>query len=222
MAWVNTYYSLFAGAQKDASWGIGRKIMGLIGWGRGKSTPKKTQYTWGLERQTLHSSIWEHKKLDHEKCPNTIPVDVDCGPDNTQNPYLTLHLYPFGLFDDANKNITLQVKVVTPDCCPPIPTSATFNMSWTVRTSEKDGNKELGCSKKKIYFDTGIIYIHKLVSHNTLKNEHFKTLEIQFDVDTTYTVHNDYDFPTDTEKGTAQATVGAGQHILLLYACTFF
>ncbi|CAI8047181.1 hypothetical protein GBAR_LOCUS26077 [Geodia barretti] len=86
-----------------------------------------TKYLWNIESRDLLSTICHKRYLQRINCPQNITVDIKCGEDN---PHVFLCLYPHGLFDDAEKSMTLQFKVIIPNNCPPIPTKATFILSW--------------------------------------------------------------------------------------------
>ena len=171
----------------------------------GKGLERTTQCTWCVKRESVLKSIWNHQHLNHTQCPTPVPIDIECGP---QNPHVYLLLYHYGLFEDSNKSMTLHVKVVVPDDCPPLPTDATFTLTWVVRGVTKMGSKELGSSKKpNVRFNTGILYIHKFLPHSVLQQNNCETLEICVHLTTAYSIRDDY--TTSTTADIPQKCSGA-------------
>ena len=84
--------------------------------------------------------------------------------------------------------MTLQVKIVIPDGCPPIPDKATFDLSWEIYTNEGESCVKIRHSKKPtiVRFLTGMKYIHKFLPHSVLPKNVFKSLEICLCVSTAY------------------------------------
>ena len=134
-----------------------------------------------LEKAPLGKYIWNHEhRFGFIKYSKTLPIDLDHG---DFNPHLSFLLYPFGLFSDANTNVTLQVKIVVPDNCPPIPITDTFNLSWEIlytRKANSGTGRLFACSKKplKIPFDRGMIYVHNFLPHDRIKQCRCEAFEI--------------------------------------------
>ena len=164
----------------------------------GKGLERTTQCTWCVKRESVLKSIWNHQHLNRTQCPTPVPIDIECGP---QNPHVSLLLYHYGLFEDSNKSMTLQVKAVIPDDCPPLPTDATYTLTWEVRAVTKMGSMKLGSSKKplKVRFDMGMFYIHKFLPHSLLQQDKSETLEICVCVTTAYSIRDDYTASTTAD-----------------------
>ena len=98
----------------------------------------------------------------------TIPIDIECG---ELNPYVSLRLYPFGLFEDENRSMTLLLNPIVPDKCPPLPEDANFSLSWGIFALEADAENLLEQSKKpvKVQFVQGIVYVHTFFPHALLQ-----------------------------------------------------
>ena len=180
----------------------GKKLGNVFGLKKGSSKRvrgRTTQRTWSIERERLRQPIWDHKYLDFQKCTEPVPIDIECGP---LNPYLSLHLYPYGLFEDQNKSITLLIKVIIPDECPPIPSDAPFSLSWEIVKVDTAGTMKIDCSKKpiKVQFQTGLIYLHKFLPHTVLQQHVCKMFEIIFFVHTTYSIHDNYSNNTASDE----------------------
>ena len=151
-----------------------------------RACERTTYCTWNVERESVLHSIWNHKCLDYTLCSEQVPIDIEY---ESLNPYLSLLLYPYGLFSDKNKSMTLLAKVFIPNDCPPIPVTASFNMTWKISTGKAD---ILECSKKpiKVSFDKGMVYIHKFLPHNVLQQNCCKMLSISIHLSTSYSVHD--------------------------------
>ena len=194
-----SHYSLLivfitAAQRNDSSWKRGERFSFKRAQSKGKaqgSRPWSTQNTWGLKRENLLRPIWDHQSLNNIKIPQHITIDVESG---DHNPYLSLFIYPFGLFEDKNKSMTLVVKVSIPDECPPIPSKATFDLRWGVSIAAKEEAKTLEDSKRpvKIKFKTGVKYIHKLLPHKTLQQNMCERLELRVYISTTYSTNHTY------------------------------
>jgi hypothetical protein len=159
--------------------GKGARARGGIAW--------STEHKWSLEREKLLRDIWDHQDNHYIKYPQRIPIDIGCG---VHNPHVSLFVYPFGLFEDRNKSMTLMVKVTVPDECPPIPSKDTFELRWGVSVA----TKTLEDSKKpvKIKFKVGVKYIHKFLSHKALQMNNCERLEVRVHVSTNYSVCSTY------------------------------
>ena len=170
----------------------GRKVSG-------KGLERTTKCMWDVERESVLKSIWNHQHHDSTQCRTPVPIDIECGP---HNPHVSLQLYHYGLFEDANKSMTLHVKVVIPDNCPPLPTDATFTLTWEVHAVTKLDTKKLEGSKKpiKVRFGTGVFYIHKLLPHSVLQQNKCEMLKISVHLTTAYSIRGDYTFSYISQK----------------------
>ena len=184
---------------------LGQKISLPLKSGRGtrKVSERNTHCTWTVKRESVLHSIWNHKCLDYTQCSEQIPIDIEC---EHLNPYLFLFLYPYGLFSDKNKSMTLLVKLFIPNDCPPVPVTASFNMSWKISTDITDEGI-LESSKKpiKVSFEKGMVYIHKFLPHSVLQQHCCKMLKISVQLSTSYSVHDIDSYSNDiTDEGTAK------------------
>ena len=148
-----------------------------------------SRHTWIIEKDFL--------LLERINCNEKVSIDIGCG---KFNPYLSLCIYPEGIFEDAGKSMTLQLKVLTPDECPPIPTKATFDLSWEILSNEGQSCRKLKHSKKptQIQFKTGMEYVHKFLSRTMLPKNEFISLEICLCASTAFSVSKASDQVTDT------------------------
>ena len=147
------------------------------------SQKRISKYTWSIESQVLL-----HKRyMQRINSPEHMAIDIECG---QANPYVSLCLYPQGLFDDAEKSMTLQYKVVIPDDCPPVPTKATFDLSWEFFARGEQSFRTLESQKQciQVKFKIGMGYIYKFLPHSQLPDNDFVSLEIHVRVSTAYSV----------------------------------
>ena len=155
-----------------------------------------TRFTWSIQRQSLQQPIWNHDHLNYTQCSEEIPIIIKCG---DHNPYLTLRLYPNGLFEDRNNHMTLLVRVNFPNLCPPLPTTASFSLSWEmymVRIKGKNGEDRevLNSPRKrsqKVSFDKAVVYIQKLLSHTMLLQTQCEELQIHLYISTSYSADDE-------------------------------
>ena len=155
-----------------------RKWKNLLGKRVKKSRELSKHCKWTIEKEKLKKYIWNHEqRSSYIKCPQKLQIDIECG---ELNPFLSLLLYPFGLFGDENKSATLLVKVVVPDDCPPLPLTDHFSLSWDICTAETYSTKLVESSKKpiKISFDRGMLYINKFFPYTLLQQHSCNKFEI--------------------------------------------
>ena len=150
-----------------------------------------------------------------KKCPERVPIDIEC---EHRNPYLSLFLYPYGLFSDKNKSMTLLVKTFTHDDCPPIPVTASFSMSWRVCTDAGI----LAHSKEpiQVLFEKAMVYVHKFLPHSVLKENCCKMLKISIHLSTSYSVRDIDSYSNDetTDKDSQMAQKCSG--IIMSWPCS--
>ena len=171
-----------------------------------------TKYLWNIESRDLLSTICHKRYLQRINCPQNITVDIKCGEDN---PHVFLCLYPHGLFDDAEKSMTLQFKVIIPNNCPPIPTKATFILSWEMLAKhENESFTKLESQKQltQVKFKTGMDYVPRFLLHSQLLRQPFKLLEINVHITTAYSIPSIYLTPDMVQRP-------GGKRIVLFY-CT--
>ena len=168
-----------------------------LGW-KGKrddltaeSQKRISKCTWIIEYSKLSKYAPEHIN-----CIEKVSVDIGCG---ENNPYLTFSIHSNGIFEDVGKSMTLQIRVAIPHNCPPIPTKATFDLSWEILTNEGDSYRKIRHSKKptQVRFNTGMEYVHKFIPFSVLPKNVFKSLEISLCVSTAYSFSKTPDHMTD-------------------------
>ena len=154
-----------------------------------KCQERITNCTWTVEKSRFLQCIWEHRHHEYLKHSEPIPIDIECG---ELNPYVSLRLYPFGLFEDENKSMTLLLNPIVPDKCPPLSEDANFTLSWRIFALEADAENLLEQSKKpvKVQFVQGIVYVHKFFPHALLQQHKCEELKICIVLSTGYSCLN--------------------------------
>ena len=202
---TNTGAQSFAESPKQ---GCKWKLFG--GGSRAKRSRELIKHcTWVVEQSLLSRYIWDHKlRQKYIKCAYKVAVDIGCG---SLNPYLSLHLYPFGLFRDEGTSVTLQIKVNIPDDCPPIPVTANFSLLWDICMRETTKGKLLAGSKKptKIPFDKGMVYTHKFFPHSIIKQCSCEAFEIHI-----YTSYLCQEVHTASDAVVPESVRGTPKHVL--------
>ena len=188
------YYAAFlTGVQRNKDGYSLKKLGQKLPWKVKKikeaGREKGGQYMWCIERESLLHSIWDHRTHDLIKCSEHISIDIGCA---DGNPYLTLTLYPYGIFSDANKSMTLQFKVVMPDNCPPLHISSSFELYWEMCISDVNNSDKSKWLKemRTVTFKTGMDYVHKFLPHSILQQHTGKMLEISVYTNTTVSLGN--------------------------------
>ena len=149
-----------------------------------------SKYAWNIKSEGVLPLVRRGGHLQCIYCPEHVHIDIEC---RNANPHLSLSLYPYGLFEDVEKSMTLQFKVVIPDSCPPIPTKATFDLSWEIFVKgAADSFRKIETHKQslQVKFKIGMGYIHKFLPHSQLPNHDFKSLEIEIRVSTAYSIRD--------------------------------
>ena len=134
------------------------------------------QCTWVVKKTQLVSFIWNYKHHHrHIKYHRKLQVDINCA---DSNPRLSFLLYPFGLFEDEGKSVTMLVKIKIPDKCPPLPPTATYILSCKVHEGN-NGELLQGTERQmKQPFDKGTFYVKSFFTHATINHCKCDKLEI--------------------------------------------
>ena len=151
---------------------------------QGRSRSKKSEprtLSWTIRREEASEMIWTHKEQGSVRCPEQLQVDAQCG---GNDPHLMFQLYPYGLFDDKGKNMTLFVKVIMPDDCPPIHPSTKLYLTVRVCTVEGKGRKQLHVHQLEPKLNSCVLYIPKFMSHKELQKITCKELHIEISAST--------------------------------------
>ena len=152
-----------------------KSLRSRLAHGRPISAKKKQTDTgcivWKVKRDDLVLSASKHKDLKRKPlvCQSQLEIDIGHG---KNNPRMSLSLYPYGLFEDEKKNITLlatidhkRVDLVRPDLC----------IQLSVSVMDDDGH-EINQKSIKERLNMNTIHIRSLLSHTdlltTLQKDH--------------------------------------------------
>ena len=119
--------------------------------------------SWSVQREEALKVVCEHREQASLRCHQHLPVEAHS--EEEHNPYLTFQLFPYGLFEDKGKSMTLFVKIIIPDECPPIHPSTKLYLS--VRIHAEVG-KEQRLPQLESRVNSCVCYIFKLLSHKSL------------------------------------------------------
>ena len=123
---------------------------------------RQSSTSWRIKRDELVSALSKSKEHKAFVCPNQLDINIEQG---KNNPRMTLHMYPSGLFqDERNKNVTLlatithkRIDIVPPDLCIQLFVSV---------------NNDEGCELKsqtvRHNLNMNTIHMFGLLSHNDL------------------------------------------------------
>lgn len=165
----------------------------IFGWkgkkagGKETSLKRVSKCSWKIDSEVLLSIIHHEGFLKCIKCPEHPPIDIGSG---EANPFVSLYLYPQGLFDDVEKSMTLQYKVVMlyqTIVLQSLYTKGTFDLSWCISAKREHSSTPLEPQGQiQVKFKTGMGYIYKFLLHSQLSECDFQFLKIKIHVSTSY------------------------------------
>ena len=120
--------------------------------------------------------MWRH--LDQYTITRQGKIELDVSP-GKYNPKLSFLLYPNGLFQDSEKAVTMCVRIMTPEKCPPLPPSSEIRLSLVVWDGECGGveMKRVTITEK---LSMSVFYVYKVITHDQLKESQSKNFN--FDI----------------------------------------
>ena len=127
-------------------------------------TSLHNSYQWKLKREEMVKSIYKHSytKMKSISCPSQFELDAG---HLKLNPKLSLTVYPYGIFEDKGKNVSLQVNIITHKKSPPI--SPSLQIKFTVTILDDQGRDLRQCSTQQS-LNTSMFYVFNLLSHDEL------------------------------------------------------
>ena len=118
--------------------------------------------TWSVKRRKLNEAIYEHRKTKLFKCPQELELENG----GKHSPRLTVYLHPYGYEEDAQKNLTLSVKLEASAKCL-ISSSAVIRME--ISASESTGGRNLKHAVLECPVDSRIARYKAFLSHKELR-----------------------------------------------------
>ena len=127
--------------------------------GRHKSTLSKLQ--WRLKREEMVKIVYKHSEVKQKSitCPCQLEIEIDSF---KHIPKLTLKVFPYGLFEDEGKAVSLQVSVTTHKKSPPIPPSLLLLLTVTVLDDKGKPMRERSTEQS---LNMSCFYLTDLLSH---------------------------------------------------------
>lgn len=147
----------------------------------GPTKSKPQTLFWTILRKEALEMVWKHEEKGCVRCPQQLQVDARSG---NNDPYLMFRLHPYGLFEDKGKNMTLFVKMIIPDDCPPIHPSAKLYLTVRVYTVEGVKRKQLHVHHLNPKVNSCVVYVPKFMSHKEVLNVDWKELDVQISAST--------------------------------------
>lgn len=140
------------------------------------SSPRS--FTWKVAREDLIKPVWRHLKDHSITRQGKFELDVSPG---KHNPKLSFLLYPTGLFQDSGKAVTMCVKIMTPEKCPPLSPSSGIRLSLAVWDGDSGGVeiKRVTITEK---LSMSMFYIYKVITHDQLKESQSKNFNFDIEV----------------------------------------
>ena len=146
---------------------------------RSKSRSNSPQsFVWKVPREDIIKPVWRH--LDQYTITRQGKIELDVSP-GKYNPKLSFLLYPNGLFQDSEKAVTMCVRIMTPEKCPPLPPSSEIRLSLVVWDGECGGveMKRVTITEK---LSMSVFYVYKVISHDQLKESQSKNFNFDIGV----------------------------------------
>lgn len=147
------------------------------------SHPKRSKpqtFFWKILKRVISEMIWKHDENSYVRCSQQIQVARY----GNNDPYLMFRLHPYGLFEDIGKNMTLFVKVIIPDDCPPIHPSTMFHLTVRIYAVEEKEWKQLHVHQLNPKVNSCVLYLHNFVSLKELQKLDWKELNIEISTST--------------------------------------
>ncbi len=141
--------------------------------GRVRSTndsPNSVQ--WLVKRDQLNKIICRHQENKIIHCKRKIEVDVGNG--STFNPQLTLVLRPYGVEEDIQKYVTLEVHINVPKKAPKLKAATNVKLILTVSRLQSEDDTIIITEN----LDLRVFYKKKFISHKVLRESRSETVEI--------------------------------------------
>lgn len=131
---------------------------------------------WQVKRSKLNKIIYEQTDK-FLTCPYKVELD---GGKGVSNPKLTLYVHPYGIEEDSNENITLEISIETPTR--PKSQRMDSRAEVEVKVRAEDGQKKIMIRQRAIRESLRLNYflIKGFVSHEVLKHSHSDHVAIIF------------------------------------------
>ena len=142
---------------------------------RKQSTTTSPVLVWKVGREELVRQKQQSQTV--LTSPGRIEVDANLG---KYNPRLVLQLYPGGVFEDEGKAVTMAMRIIISEKCPPLPPTAVVHITLDVENDK--GKKRLNLHEN---LSTSIFYVYEVITHVDLAET--KCKQFVFEVKATCT-----------------------------------
>ena len=172
----HTNKSSSSSSTKEKHW---KKCLNIFGKHKTRQSSGNS-VTWRVPREDLGKPIWNHE----EKCcisrSHKFELDTNLG---RHNPKLLFQLYPYGESSDCGEYMTMIVRITTSEKCPPLPSTASVQISLTVRDEHSDGeNSILNRISVEEHLNLGYFPIRQVVQHQQLKKSRSKYIYFNMEI----------------------------------------
>ena len=152
------------------------KVSRLLAWRKSlqrSSSGDRQTLTWSVKRDHLNKPIFRHQDSCTIEWKKKVEVDVGSG--NIYNPKLIFILHPYGLEEDRQKYVTLEVRIDVPKKAPKLKEATCVKLTLTVSETGGRTLKEHELTKN---LNLRVFYQHKFVSHRILRESHSDFIDI--------------------------------------------
>ena len=164
------------GVQKEKS-KLRRRLSFLKRNARSNSTP---YFSWKVAREELIKPIWRHQPNATVTRQEKLVLETNPG---KHNPKVSFILYPYGVFKDENKAVTMAVRTSISDKCPPLPPLSELRLNLTAWGGEGAQREELSRPRSVTEkLSTSVFYVYSVVTHDQLKECKCKYIHLDMEV----------------------------------------
>ena len=163
---------------KEKQW---KRCLNIFGKHKTKRNSGNT-ITWRVPRDDLGKLVWNHDKKN--RCisrSHKFELDTNLG---RHNPKLLFQLYPYGESSDCGEYVTMIVRINTSDKCPPLPPSATVQISLTVCDDDNSDGERCVLNRTCVeeHLNLGYFAIRQVVRHGQLKKSRSKYIYFDLEI----------------------------------------
>ena len=134
------------------------------------------ELVWRVKRDKLNKMIYKHKDKSIA-CSDKIELETDrVGP----HPKLILRLHSYGIEEDQNENVTLEVRIERSKKTGSSSMHSLTEVEVCVRGEDVDGGRVIGGGRKvRESVRSSYFFIKRFISHQELKKSRSEYIEIR-------------------------------------------
>ena len=152
------------------------RVSKLLAWKKSlqrSSSGDRQSLTWSVKRDHLNKPIFRHQGSCTIEWKRKVEVDVGNG--SIYNPKLIFILHPYGLEEDRQKYVTLEIRIDVPKKAPKLKEATCVKLTLTV---SETGGKTLKEHELTKNLNLRVFYQHKFVSHKAIRESHGDFIDI--------------------------------------------